>query len=208
MLIDCGAGMGVRAICESIEQLGFRLMDITHIFLTHGHADHSGGTAQFQRLTGASVVCSSATARMMCEGDEAAIGLTAAREAGIYPADYRLEPCRPDIELRNGDSLKVGDLTIKAIETPGHSYDMICAYCPELQYLFSSDVVFDGGRIAALSTPDFSMNALRESIQKLSALEIKGLFPGHLAPVTKEAIQAVRIANNLFRQGMVPDSIV
>ncbi|MBP1988557.1 MBL fold metallo-hydrolase [Paenibacillus eucommiae] len=208
LLIDCGAGMGAGPIAKTIEELGFQLSDISHILLTHGHADHAGGASKLQQLTGAQLVCSPATARIMREGDEAAIGLPGAREAGIYPEDYKLIPCSPSIEVQEGDRLQVGDLSIEFIETPGHSFDMVCAYCPELKALFSSDTVFEGGRVAVIDTADFSMTDLESSMQKLANLDTAALFPGHMDPVLENARETVLKAAAIFAHGLVPESIV
>jgi glyoxylase-like metal-dependent hydrolase (beta-lactamase superfamily II) len=97
---------------------------------------------------------------------------------------------------------------VQFIETPGHSHDMMCAYIPSSKYLFSSDNLFEGGRIAKLSTPDFSLDALRASIKKLANMPISGLFPGHLSPMAEDGAQPVKIANELFAQGKIPESIV
>jgi glyoxylase-like metal-dependent hydrolase (beta-lactamase superfamily II) len=206
-LIDCGSGLGVPALVRELARRGFAPRDIGWIIVTHSHADHSGAAEALRRLTGARVVASRATARIMRAG-EALMKLDEARAKGIYPAHYRYVPCSPDLEVGEGDRLAVGDLTLEVIATPGHSHDHISLYCPELGALFCGDVVFEGGRIAVQQAPDFSLDALQASIVKLAARRIVGLYPGHKAPLADDGGRTLHLAAQRFAAGAVPDSIV
>ena len=48
VLIDTGAGIDVKRILNNIKTDGFNFEDITYIFLTHAHADHSGGADELK----------------------------------------------------------------------------------------------------------------------------------------------------------------
>ncbi|WP_409346396.1 MBL fold metallo-hydrolase [Paenibacillus sp. MBLB4367] len=207
-LIDSGAGIDPQAVIAQIRACGFDESLIEAIFLTHAHADHAGGAAELQRLTGASVYCPKETARVVREGDEEANGLRQARLDGIYPPDYRFEACPSAIAAADGASIAIGDVTLKFLASPGHSSDHASLYCPELRALFSGDAVFAGGKIAAIGTPDFSMEALASSIRKLAELNVMHLFPGHGSPVIGTGSKDVREAMEIFAGGGIPKSIV
>jgi len=207
-IIDCGTGYGVAHMLQELRQDGFKTETVQYIFLTHAHMDHAGGAAAMRELTGAQVVASPLTAPLIERGDEEAIGLTQARAAGVYPPDCHLKPCRADVIIGNGQTLQVGDLTLEAIETPGHSRDMISLYCRELRTLFCGDTVFAGGRIAALRTPDFSMAELSHSLSLLDQLQVDSLMPGHLSPVVRNGGLSIRQAVETFERGAFPESIV
>jgi len=207
MLVDCGAGMGAEQITANLEDAGFGPGDIDWIVVTHSHADHSGGAAKLRQLLGARIICSPQTARIVRVG-EAAMGLEEARQRGWYPQEYRYAAFEPDAEISGGEQLVLGDLTVEFLETPGHAHDQLSLYCPELQALFCSDVVFAGGRIAVQQAADFSLPSLAESIGKLADLRITGLFPGHWEPLPTDGGETLQAALRTFQAGLVPDSIV
>lgn len=91
------------------------------------------------------------------------------------PAGLRHEP------VRDGMHLQVGDQDAILIHTPGHSEDSISVFVPAARVLFSGDTVF---RITDCegSYP----RAYLASLEKLAALDIRTLYPGHGAPITGE----------------------
>jgi glyoxylase-like metal-dependent hydrolase (beta-lactamase superfamily II) len=208
VLIDCGVGIEPEAIVREIERDGLDPRQIRHAVVTHGHADHSGGAAYFQRNYGAQVICSELTAPMLGNADEDAIGLTEARRNGVYPANYTFSGCRPDKVVTDGEVLKIGTLTFEIVAAPGHSRDMICIYVPEFDTLFSSDLVFEGGHIAVVNSADFSAEQLFASLERVAAYPIRSLCSGHRNPILKNGAEAVRQALDCFRSGRMPPSIV
>jgi glyoxylase-like metal-dependent hydrolase (beta-lactamase superfamily II) len=207
-VIDCGTGYGVSAMVEEAARDGFTTEGIATICLTHAHMDHCGGAYLWKTASGARLAASVATAAIVEVADETRNGLAEARKSGIYPPDCQLTPSRVEIVLRHGDVLKVGDLTLKVMQTPGHSSDMISYYCPELRALFCGDTVFAGGQIAALNTPDFSMRELEQSIQEMIHLDVDILLPGHLCPILRSGHEAIERAATLFNTVGSPPSIV
>ena len=62
ILIDGAFPDSPDLIAASIRKLGFKLGDVKLILSSHDHWDHAGGIAELQRMTGAAVVASPATA--------------------------------------------------------------------------------------------------------------------------------------------------
>ena len=181
-LIDAGAGIDVQRILDNVAAEGFRAEDISSVFLTHAHADHSGGCATLKAQLGASIIVSSEEAGLVQEANEDALGLTFARSAGWYPSGYSLRPCEVDIELEDGQKIMVGDLEITAIKTPGHSKGSVC-YLMEgtgATCLFTGDTVSLRGLISLLNAPGSSIQDYSQGIKKLAGLNVDALLPGHL----------------------------
>ena len=208
VLIDSGAGRNPQAIIDEVVSDGLDPQNIAYIVTTHAHADHSGGAHALQELTGATVLGGRETVRILKANDEEAIQLSKARRDGTYPEDYVWQGCQQAEEITEGESLTVGPFTLEWIHTPGHSFDMVSCYVKELKAMFCADTVFAGGKIAALSTPDFSLPQLAESIATLSRFEVEDLFPGHLDPVLRMGGDAIQTAHRTFLSSNVPASIV
>jgi len=210
-LIDSGTGYSVDEICQSIQEYGFSLQQVTKIFLTHIHADHAGGAAQLRERTGAKVYVYEKAFQDLRDGDEDAIDLTTAKKFGFYPEDYQLVPCEADHQVKEGDVCKVGNLQVRVLETPGHSrYDisfMVEDGDGEI-LLFSGDTVFYNGKISMLHTQDFHVQTLAKSIAKLSAIDAGILLPGHYHFALKNGRSHIESAHQIFQSMGVPKNIV
>ncbi len=97
IVIDPGYSDTLYLVLHSIYSLGFQSADIRYIVNTHWHDDHTGATAAMVDLSGAKTL----------------IGYADAEKVRHY--------FTPDILIRDGDTLTLGDTTITFKETPGHT---------------------------------------------------------------------------------------
>lgn len=180
-LIDAGCGYDIEPILDNIRSFGFDASDIGHLLLTHAHADHSGGAATLREQLNLKVALSNQEARFLEEGDEVAVSLDRARDEGIYPADFHLNPCAVDRRLSHNDEIRCGRLTLRAIEVAGHSLASICYLLTggERACLFSGDTVFLFGAISLLNCEGSSLAGYRRDINRLADLGVEALMPGH-----------------------------
>lgn len=114
ILIDGGLPESAPLIAANIRAAGFRVEDVRLILNSHAHYDHGGGIAELQRMSGARVAASVASAREIGSGlatdDDPQV-----KSALPYPAVQ-------DIQLvHDGDTLRVGTLAIIAHLTGGHT---------------------------------------------------------------------------------------
>lgn len=108
-LIDSGCGIETERLIENMKVDGICLNAVRLLLLTHCHLDHSGGANFLRDRLGLEVAASDVAARALKAGDEEAISLGAAKRAGIYPAEARLDACPVARALREGDKLVVGE---------------------------------------------------------------------------------------------------
>jgi metallo-beta-lactamase class B len=112
ILVDTVMPEATSQIKASIEKLGFKIADIKYLLNTHAHIDHTGGLAEMKQASGGQLVAGEADKPLL--------------EGGYYPGakeDTALAfpPVKVDRTVREGDTVTVGDVTLTARETPGHS---------------------------------------------------------------------------------------
>jgi glyoxylase-like metal-dependent hydrolase (beta-lactamase superfamily II) len=131
---------------------------------------------------GAKVLATAPAADFLRRGDEDAISLTAARQAGMYPAHYRLQPTPVDKEVGDGDKVDVGRLQLEVLDTPGHCAGHACFVLRGngQTSLFSGDMLFFGGVIGLQRIWDCDVPAHVRSLERVRGLGVDMFFPGHL----------------------------
>jgi len=114
ILIDGDLPESAKPIAANIRSLGFRVENIKIILNSHVHFDHAGGIAELQRMSGARVMASPWSAAVLRRGG---IGRDDPQSGIIQP----LVPVKNVHELRDGETLSLGGISITAHFTPGHT---------------------------------------------------------------------------------------
>lgn len=112
ILMDTAMPQSTGMIKDNIAKLGLKVADIKIILNTHAHLDHTGGFAEIKKETGAQLIAG--------ERDKPLL------EGGYYPGDEKNEDLafpavKVDRTVREGDKVTLGDTTLTAHATPGHS---------------------------------------------------------------------------------------
>lgn len=114
ILINSNMEANVPMIRTSVESLGFKFSDIKILLISHAHYDHCAGSASIKQLTGGKY--------MVMDGDVDVVesGGKSDFQYGNDPtAQY--PPAKVDRVLHDGDEVKLGNATLKAHLTPGHT---------------------------------------------------------------------------------------
>jgi hydroxyacylglutathione hydrolase len=210
-LVDAGIGRATDELLARVEDAGVEPERVGLVLLTHAHPDHAAGAAALrERLPRAQVAASPSVARWVREGDEDAMSLAAGKRADFYPQDLEVSPCAVECELGDGDEVAVGNLSIRALDTPGHAEGHMSYLLPTPAgpILFAGDLVFFGGRISLEHTWDCSIQAYARSMARLAGAGITALLPGHHAVSLRNGQRHVDAANRLWERGFVPRSVV
>lgn len=149
---------------NEFEKLGIDPASITHLFLTHMDMDHAGGIdrdskmdwfQQAQVFVGRGEKC-------LMEGS------TPRSFIFLNP----VEISRECTYLDDGDTVRVGAVTVQAIATPGHTPGHM-AYLIDGEILYSGDalVLNDGNVEPFYRTWNMNHEQVEQSIRKLAALE-------------------------------------
>jgi metallo-beta-lactamase class B len=94
-----------------VEKLGFPWRDTKILLISHAHSDHAGGAAEVLRQTGAKLMVMDGDVSAMESGGKAQYG------SGLS----RFKPAHVDRVLHDGDTVRLGGLTLTAHKTPGHT---------------------------------------------------------------------------------------
>jgi glyoxylase-like metal-dependent hydrolase (beta-lactamase superfamily II) len=97
-----------------------------------------------------------------------------------------------DYTLNDNDVIKLAEREFLVIHTPGHSDDSICLYNEDEQVLFSGDTTLQIRDFTGSYTPEYI-----DTLNKLSKLKIKTIYPGHGNPITENPEKMIKstIAN-------------
>ncbi len=179
--IDCG---DATAYQKALDERGW---DLTHIFITHHHADHTAGVLELKEKNNATV---------------------------IGPGYLGGNPIKGvDQRVKDGTTFRFAGKAIQVIYTPGHTMDLVCYYIPEEGVVFVGDALFAMGcgkhfegtpamiweslkKIRALP-PETLIYCSHEYTQENAAFAIQ-IDPGN------EALQARMLEIDLKRADGVP----
>jgi hydroxyacylglutathione hydrolase len=142
-------------------------LKINYIVNTHGHVDHTGGNAEMKKRTGAKIIIHEGDAPMLTSTPAAILRMFAAKQSP--PAD---------IMVRDGDTINIGNISLKVIHTPGHSPGGMSLYAPG--FVFTGDTLFVEA-VGRTDLPGGSWQIMYESIrEKLFTLpDETRVMPGH-----------------------------
>ena len=151
-----------------INAIRSRDFNLRYIINTHGHYDHITCNAEIAELTGASI--------LIHEADAAALTDNNLNLAGHFSPKF--QSIKADRFLYDGDEIRLGELTLKIIHTPGHTPGGICLLVGNL--LFTGDTLFAGsiGRSDLIGgNTDALLDSLHTKIWTLE--EDYQVLPGH-----------------------------
>jgi len=112
IILDGGFVETAPMIRSNIAELGFDFSDVKILLNSHAHYDHAGGLAELKRRTHATFYASAPEIPLLARGghDDPQFG-----DRFLFP------PIEPDRILHDGDRVTLGDTTLVAHVTPGHT---------------------------------------------------------------------------------------
>ncbi len=179
------AAWDIDEIVRTAEADGYR---ITHDLVTHFHPDHLGGSFGSLNVIGAAELLARVPAKVVIHKAELPFvhRLTGLSEGDLVPVE-------------GGDELRIGNLAVKLLHTPGHTPGSQCFLVGNA--VVSGDTLFIGscGRVDLPgSNPEDMYRSLHDVLGTLPD-EMK-LFPGHnYAADTSSTIGDEKRTNPMLR---------
>ena len=142
-------------------------IEIKYIVNTHSHIDHTMGNADMAARTGAKIVIHENEKELLTKQPSFLMSMFGSNESP--PADITVE---------DGDTIDVGNISLRVILTPGHSPGGITLHLNG--YLFTGDTLFVGG-VGRTDVPGGSWPVLLRSIKTkiLTFPDETIIMPGH-----------------------------
>ena len=154
------------------------------ILATHTHPDHSPAVAALAQSTGAEVL---------------------GRSAPVHGRqDATFAPTRV---LNDGDVVRVGEVALRTIHTPGHASNHLCYLLEGSGMLFSGDHVMQGSTVV-IGPPDGNMQLYLQSLARLQREPVTRIAPGHGTVIEDAQSEVARlIAHRLQREAKVVERL-
>jgi len=172
ILIDPGLNEYLPALLQDLQKDGIDPKTIDIIMNTHLHGDHSWSNEAFKQASGAEILLPTVQKQL---GDAATT--QASKFFGVPAVQFTED------RVLNEDHLSLGETEIEIIHSPGHSPESVCFYLRKEKVLICGDVIFNQntGRV---DLPGGDADQLKQSIERLSKLDVEYLLPGHMDIVT------------------------
>ena len=153
------------------------------ILLTHGHIDHAGGATELAEILGIEIHGPHIEDKFLLDGLQ--------EQGQMFGLPSK--NCQPDLWLKEGDTVKVGEEKLDVYFCPGHTPGHIIFYNEENKLAIVGDVLFNGS-IGRTDLPggnhDQLINSVKEKLWPLGK-DIE-FIPGH-GPMS--TFKAERISN-------------
>ena len=160
-------GEDAATILDAVTTGGYQ---VALVMNTHGHFDHIGANKALKEATHAPLY--------IHEADSVMLGRVAAT-AAMYGCKSENSPAA-DHYLEDGETITIGSITIKVLQTPGHTRGGCCFYLADAHMVITGDTLF-ADSVGRTDLPGGSQPQLIASIHdKLFPLaDDTVVYPGH-----------------------------
>jgi glyoxylase-like metal-dependent hydrolase (beta-lactamase superfamily II) len=174
LLIDIGYLETVDEIVELIRQMDFNLSTCKMVIATHADADHIQGLARAKEVLKTKVAAHPESVAPIESGDEIMTYATIKAQGLEIP----MPPCKIDVRLKEGDTIRVGNASLQVWHTPGHTAGQLSFKMGNL--LFSGDNIYKDSCVGAIDAHHGShIPKFIESLQRITRDDSEYLLPSH-----------------------------
>lgn len=170
-IVDTGVGNRANPIFPQLAELGVMPENIKQVIITHAHHDHA---------MGAFLILEQANPRVFVHEDDTKYIASSFGEALV--------------KVVEGDIIDTAIGSFMVYLTPGHTNGSMCLYNVEKKILISGDTVFPDGYYGRYDGESGSLDAMINSLKKLTELDCEIMLPGHGSPVFQDANSHIQLS--------------
>jgi len=158
---------------------------------THCHSDHMGGNAAVVSAYGSRITIPA--------GEVKNVVPWTPQSAWMQEFDQRADPFHFDDTIDAGQSFEGGGFEWEVHAAPGHDMDALMFFEPSQRILISGDALWENGMgfVWPGEGPNPYIDAARESLARIEALDPAVVIPGHGAPFTGVALSIANVRSRL-----------
>ena len=191
VLIDTGCTNRRAYLVKELESAGCRPGNLQLIILTHGDFDHSGNAASLRKIFGARILMHRDDSGMVEWGsmywNRRKSNILIKMIAPVFFRFGKSERFKPDSYVEDGEDLSEDGFDARVIHIPGHSKGSI-GILTRAGELFCGDLLENKHKAKLNSLMD-DLPTANTSVEKLSKLGIRTVYPGHGKPFTMDALK-------------------
>jgi glyoxylase-like metal-dependent hydrolase (beta-lactamase superfamily II) len=152
-----------------LDEVVKRGWELIGLWLTHGHFDHvADHQVVTERFPNARILIHELDAPKLRNP-----------KTSVFTLPFTIPAREPDALITDGEKLKIGDLELEVIHTPGHSPGHVMFHLASEKILIGGDLII-GGSIGRTDLPDSNHADLENSIRKIMKVAPETrLLPGH-----------------------------
>lgn len=132
------------------------------IVVTHRHPPHWGNAPAIQKVTGAPIIS------------------TAAEKEAI---EERMAGAKVGKVVQDGETLRLGNITIEFVHAPGHTYGSLAVFMREARALFTGDNVMGSGT-SVVNPGEGEIALFLQTMEKFMRYDPAVLYPGQGPVIT------------------------
>jgi glyoxylase-like metal-dependent hydrolase (beta-lactamase superfamily II) len=192
MIVGGGMSWIAPALEKQFAEMDFDFSRIRYLAILHSHFDHCGAVPYLKRKFPQAKILASAYAQrvfflkkavqFIAAMNDRMLEISGARKEA-ESLNLKIDDLQVEQTVSNQDTVDLGKgITVRFLETPGHTRCSLSAYVPSLKILFPSDAAAFptfAGTGAAHPSPQYDFRLYQESLKKLAALEVEILAFEH-----------------------------
>lgn len=205
-LIDPGPTTCLAALEAGLREAGCSLADVRAILLTHIHLDHATAAGTIvSRVPEARVYVHPVGSIHMIRPERllASAGRIYGDEMERLWGEFLPVPAESVTEVDEGDSVRLGDRTLRVAYTPGHAKHHVAYFDEDAGTAWAGDAggirIPPGGVIPVTPVPDVDVEAWNASMERVMEWDPARIIPTHFGAVEDPAAHFAELRDELAR---------